>query len=389
MTTVDEPSQPLWIETPLLYSSHISSIIGCSAYLKLENLQPSHSFKYRGVTHFIQQCKSKHGPDVHCIIASGGNAGLAAACAARRVGVKCTVYLPITASQRVVDYLGKEEAEVVLGGRIYAEALAEAQKAAALDEKAVMVPAYDDPLLWEGHASMIDEIAAHLPCGKPDAIFCSVGGGGLLAGIIVGCKRVGWDEVPIVTLETHGTNCFYQTMLQNSNKPMPPDFEGWEYITSKEHPELVLANVASTLHLSKASCLAASTPSSGAVKLALERQGIVRCLSIPDEMSMDACCKFADDHKLLVELACSTALTPAYFPSLFSNIFRTSQPKNVVFIVCGGFGVSLNDLEFYKQTVKGPQAEDIDEDARWGTVSEGRWIAYCDSEKWYIPKQAP
>jgi len=57
----------------------------------------------------------------------------------------------------------------------------------------VMVPAYDDPIVWQGHASMIEEIAHQVP-NKPDAILCSVGGGGLLGGILVGCKNVGWDD---------------------------------------------------------------------------------------------------------------------------------------------------------------------------------------------------
>jgi len=57
----------------------------------------------------------------------------------------------------------------------------------------VLVPAYDDPTLWEGHSSMIQEIKNQIQ-HVPDAIFCSVGGGGLLGGIIVGCKDVGWDH---------------------------------------------------------------------------------------------------------------------------------------------------------------------------------------------------
>ena len=57
----------------------------------------------------------------------------------------------------------------------------------------VIVPAYDDQLLWEGHSSMIVEIRDQLK-KKPDTIFCSVGGGGLLGGIIVGCKGIGWDD---------------------------------------------------------------------------------------------------------------------------------------------------------------------------------------------------
>lgn len=59
----------------------------------------------------------------------------------------------------------------------------------------VMIPAYDDPILWEGHASMVHEIKQQLPEGvKPDSIFCSVGGAGLIGGIMDGCKAVGWDD---------------------------------------------------------------------------------------------------------------------------------------------------------------------------------------------------
>ena len=59
----------------------------------------------------------------------------------------------------------------------------------------VMIPAYDDPVVWEGHGSMVEEISRQLPKGvKPDAIFCSAGGGGLAGGIMVGCKNVGWDD---------------------------------------------------------------------------------------------------------------------------------------------------------------------------------------------------
>lgn len=56
-----------------------------------------------------------------------------------------------------------------------------------------MVPAYDNATLWEGHSSMIHEIKEQLH-SEPKAIFCSVGGGGLLGGIIVGCEAVGWDH---------------------------------------------------------------------------------------------------------------------------------------------------------------------------------------------------
>ena len=55
--------------------------------------------------------------------------------------------------------------------------------------------AVDDPLVWEGHASIVAEVASQLPAGvRPDAIICAVGGGGLLGGVLLGCQKQGWDD---------------------------------------------------------------------------------------------------------------------------------------------------------------------------------------------------
>lgn len=56
-----------------------------------------------------------------------------------------------------------------------------------------MIPAYDDPKVWEGHATIITEISKQMSA-RPDAIFCSIGGGGLLGGLIVGCQVIGSDS---------------------------------------------------------------------------------------------------------------------------------------------------------------------------------------------------
>jgi L-serine/L-threonine ammonia-lyase len=60
---------------------------------------------------------------VHLVIASGGNAALAAACAARSLQVRCSVYIPNGVAQSTLDLLRRENAEVVVGGQHYAEAL--------------------------------------------------------------------------------------------------------------------------------------------------------------------------------------------------------------------------------------------------------------------------
>lgn len=102
----------------------------------MQNFQPSQSFKYRGLSLFAQKCKENHGPNVHLIIASGGNAGIAAACAANVLDVRCTVYIPEGVSQRTLDFLKKEHAEVVITGKYYLQALNRAEEALKFGENA-------------------------------------------------------------------------------------------------------------------------------------------------------------------------------------------------------------------------------------------------------------
>ncbi|RPD65899.1 tryptophan synthase beta subunit-like PLP-dependent enzyme [Lentinus tigrinus ALCF2SS1-7] len=364
----------LWLETPLIRSIHISSLLGCSVYLKLDTLQPPQSFKARGISHYAQHAVRTHGPGVHLIIASGGNAGLAAAWAAKVLGVKCTVYLPHGVSQSTIDFMRKEGAEVVIEGDYYLQALQRAQQAVEAEPNAVMVPAYDDPILWEGHASLVHEIKSQLPEGTaPDAIFCSVGGGGLAAGIIEGCKSVGWDNVPLVTVETHGSNCFYQSLSLNEgpfagnveSRKVP---EGTTAEYDKEH-NVTVAHIAKLT--SRATSLGATSASAGAVKMALQRTGGVKSVCVSDELTMQTCLSFTDDHKTLVELACAATLVPAYNPSLFRELVpQTDKPATVVFIVCGGFKVSLKDLKEYERIVEA----DIAAGGEWDVALNGQSI---------------
>ena len=67
----------------------------------------------------------------------------------------------------------------------------------------MLIHPFDDPLLWQGHASLIDEIASvHR---KPGAVVLSVGGGGLLAGVVEG-RGNGWHDVPVIAVETEGAS---------------------------------------------------------------------------------------------------------------------------------------------------------------------------------------
>ncbi|KAJ7134980.1 tryptophan synthase beta subunit-like PLP-dependent enzyme [Mycena crocata] len=338
----------LWQETPLIFSNPLSQK-DAPVYLKLETVHPGMSFKSRGISLFVQRAKEAHGPTVHLVIASGGNAAAAAACAARSLNVKCTVYIPDGVAQSTLNLLQRENAHVVVGGKHYAEALRTAKEVVEAEENAVLVPAYEDPIVWEGHSSMILEASRQMPA-KPSAIFCSVGGAGLLGGIISGCSQVGWDDVPIVALETIGSNCFYHSMALNRRGLDVALPEGVTIVHDEIH-NVHLAHFSS--FSSKASgSLGASQPAPGVVRKALQRAGAVMCVSVPDELSMQAACSFADDHKTLVELACSTTLVAAYKKELFNLLVPpTGEDRPSLFIVCGGFKVSLNDMVEYRALV--------------------------------------
>lgn len=337
---------PLWSETPLIFSNLLSQKLEANVYLKLENFHPSQSFKYRGISLFAERAKKGRGDDVHLVVASGGNAGLAVACASRQLGVKCTVFIPSGVTEHTLKILYREGADVQVVGNVYAEALQGAQKTVDQSKNAILVPAYDHELLWEGHSSMIQEIARQLP-KRPDAIFCSIGGGGLLGGVIIGCEKQGWDDVPIVGVETMGSDCFHYSVALNrqENTVLPPTVDA----LVDDLTGLKLAHF-STFTSRAAGSLGASQPAPRVLQLALQRKGGIRSVTVADHLSMNAAVQFAEDHKLIVELACSTTLTAGYSPGLLRAILpELKSQATLVFIVCGGFKATLEDLVEYRQ----------------------------------------
>ena len=73
---------------------------------------------------------------MHLVIASGGNAGLAAACAARTLGLRCSVFIPEGVTNTALHFLEREKAEVIVIGRHYAEAFTAAKEMVAKNQQA-------------------------------------------------------------------------------------------------------------------------------------------------------------------------------------------------------------------------------------------------------------
>lgn len=146
-------------------------------WLKLEQLQVSGSFKARGM---FNRLLANDIPAAGVIAASGGNAGIAAATAARALGVPAEIFVPTVISPAKRERLQKLGASVVVTGAAYADAFAACQRRQR-ETGALMTHAYDQPEVLAGAGTLAREIEQQ--SGVPDALLVSVGGGGLVGGI--------------------------------------------------------------------------------------------------------------------------------------------------------------------------------------------------------------
>jgi L-serine/L-threonine ammonia-lyase len=303
---------PLHIETPLLESRPLSLAADQSVWLKLEALQPTGSFKIRGVG-FACEEYARAGKR-RFISSSGGNAGIAVAYAGRCLSIPVTVVLPETATKRAKELIQRENAEIIVHGTTWQEANTLA--VSRIGQGDAFVHPFDDPLLWRGHATLIDEVVRSGM--KPDAIVLSVGGGGLLCGTIEGLHRNGWGEVPVIAVETLGASSFAQSVKAGHR------------ITLN-----AITSVATSLG-AKQVCEQA---------FALSKRHSVSCVVVSDQAALAACEKFLDDHRLLVEPACGASLALAYerVPELLGF-------EKILVIVCGGVTTTIDQIREWRQS---------------------------------------
>ncbi|MDG2429351.1 MAG: pyridoxal-phosphate dependent enzyme, partial [Paracoccaceae bacterium] len=189
---------PLHIETPLIVSDILSDLVNKDIRLKLDALQPSGSFKIRGVGFACEYFAHRGAKSF--LSSSGGNAGMAVAYAGKKLGIPVKVIVPETTSAQSISLLNKDNAEVIIHGSSWLEANELAQS--LLSDETAFIHPFDDELLWSGHSTIIDEIRA--TDFKPDLIILSVGGAGLLAGVIKGLLNNKWEDTPIMAVETFG-----------------------------------------------------------------------------------------------------------------------------------------------------------------------------------------
>ena len=174
------------IESPLELATGLSKRLGDRLFIKREDLQAVFSFKLRGAYNKMAGLPRKR-LQRGVIAASAGNHAQGVALAAKRLGCRAVIVMPVTTPRIKVEAVAARGAQVVLHGDSYDDAYA---KAMELKRKRglVFVHPYDDPEVIAGQGTIGMEILRQQP--SPDAIFVPVGGGGLISGIAAYVKRV-------------------------------------------------------------------------------------------------------------------------------------------------------------------------------------------------------
>ena len=297
----------LHIETPLFVSRTLTLRSGREIWLKFESMQPTGSFKIRGIglacQNFVRRGAKRF------VSSSGGNAGIAAAYAGRLLSVPVVVVVPETTTNRARELIQNEGAEVIVHGASWQEANTLALS--MVKKTDFFIHPFDNPLLWQGYAGMIDEIA--VAGAKPEVIVLCVGGGGLLCGVIEGLHRNDWTDVPIITVETEGAESLAASVREG--------------------------------HLVELDSIRSIATSLGARKVCKQafmwsKTYPMKNVVVSDKSAVAACERFIEDHQMVVEPACGASLAAVY-----DNVPELGSYGSVLVIVCGGVTSTIDQLQ--------------------------------------------
>jgi threonine dehydratase len=269
-----------------------------AVWLKLEFMQHTGSFKPRGMFNRILAAAEAGGlPSAGVITASGGNAGLAVAYAAKELDVRAEVYVPATAPTVKVDKLHKLGARVVQHGVEYAEAY-EAATTRAAETGALFCHAFDQPEVCAGQGTLALELLEQI--GELDTVVLAVGGGGLMAGAAAALE----GRARVVAVEPETIPTLHAALAAGG--PVDVDVSGI---------------AVDSLGARRA----------GTIAYQVARRTGVRSLLVTDEAIIDARQRLWEQHRVIVEHGTAAALA-----ALIAGAYRPADGERVMIVLCGG-----------------------------------------------------
>jgi threonine dehydratase len=196
--------------TPLCRSEYLSKLCLADVYLKLDNLQPTHSFKIRGVMNKLLNLtdeEKKQG----VVTASAGNHGQAVAFGAKELGFSAKIVVPTNTPTVKVEGIRRFGADLLLFGANYPEAEVKA-KELAIEEGRLYISPYNDECIVAGHGTAGLEIVDEKP--DVDLVVVPVGGGGLISGISIAVKTLKPDA-QVIGVQSHAVPVMYESLRAN------------------------------------------------------------------------------------------------------------------------------------------------------------------------------
>jgi len=198
-------------------------------------------------------------------------------------------------------------------------------------ERAVYVAPFDDPAIWAGHATLVDEIVEDLGSDETSggmervkAVVCSVGGGGLFCGVVQGLEKHKLEQqVKVVALETEGADSLYQSV------------HAGEHITLDK-----ITSIATSLGARKVA--------DKAYEYATGAGNNVICERLSDREAILGCVELAEWERVLVEPACGINVAVCMNGRLAKLIPDLKQDDKVVVVVCGGSNVNIDMMAKWK-----------------------------------------
>jgi threonine dehydratase len=284
--------------TPVLHSNYLTQLTGVEVLLKAENLQRTGAFKIRGAYHRMSKltaAERKKG----VVAASAGNHAQGVALAAKKLGIKATIFMPVGASLPKFDATKNYGAQVVLSGEVFSETLHSAQDYAA-KTGAIFIPPYDnlDVILGQGTVGL--EVLDQVPDVKN--VIVAIGGGGLAAGVATYLKAALGKDVKI-----------WGVQAENASS----------YVTSLRAGKPTEVKTKRTI----ADGIAVAKP--GKLPFALIQQNIHRVVTVNDDQIAQAIVVLSERSKQVVEPAGAVGVA-----ALMSGAIKP-KGKTVV-VLCGG-----------------------------------------------------
>jgi threonine dehydratase len=262
---------------------------------KLEFTQHAGSFKARGA---FCNLLTRTVPSSGVVAASGGNHGVAVAYAAKRLGIPATIFVPTVSSPVKIASIRSCDAEVVVIGDRYADAL-EASEHYVADSGAMPIHAYDQLETLLGQGTLGRELSHQVP--EATTLLVAVGGGGLIGGV------AGWyaGQTPRV-IGVEPTEAPTLTRALAAGRPVDAPAGG--IAADSLAPRRV-----------------------GELMFPIAQQHVDRVLLVTDEDIVRAQTKLWDTFRIVVEPGGAAA-----FAALLNGQYVPSRDDHVVVVLCGG-----------------------------------------------------